>query len=195
MGKLTGTKLITDEVRMSYVHVFEPREGLDGGAAKYGVTLLIPKSNKKLIKQIEKGIEAAIAAGVEKFGKKFPKNPTTTFYDGDEAENVGEEYEDHMFLRCSSKNKPGVIKKAPAGSAANTIELTDESEFYSGCYGKASVVFGPYDANGKKGVTCFINNLLFTNDGERLAGGASAESDFEDELEDFDDEDNDPLLD
>jgi len=73
------------------------------------------------------------------------------------------------------------------------VEITDEDEFYSGCYGKVSVNFYPFNANGNRGIAAGLQNLFKTRDGERLAGGASAESDFADEVDNDFNEDEDLL--
>lgn len=43
-----ATKVITGEVRFSYLHVFE-KSSINGSDEKYSVSLLIPKSDKKTI--------------------------------------------------------------------------------------------------------------------------------------------------
>ncbi|WJY27424.1 DUF2815 family protein [Sporosarcina trichiuri] len=188
MAKINGTKVTTNEVRMSYAQVFEPKAAPGSTEEKYSVSLLIPKTDTETIQAIEQGIAAAQQAGVEKYGKKFPANPKTTFRDGDEERPDDPAYKGHMFLNCSSKTKPGIIKKAAPGSGVKFVEITDESDFYSGCYGKAIVNFFAYDAQGNRGVSAGLNNLMKTRDGEAFAGKAAAEDDFADEFEDEDDD-------
>lgn len=65
-----ATKVITGEVRFSYLHVFE-KSSINGSDEKYSVSLLIPKSDKKTIAAINKAVEAAKQAGIGKFGGKF----------------------------------------------------------------------------------------------------------------------------
>lgn len=192
MAKVNGTKVTTNEVRASYAQVFEPKAMPGSTDEKYSISLLIPKDDTETIQAIEKGIEAARKEGIEKFGKKFPAKPKTTFRDGDEERPDDPAYAGHYFLNCSSKSKPGIIKKAAPGSGVKFVEITDESEFYSGCYCKAVVNFFAYDAQGNKGVAAGLNNLLFTRDGEAFAGKAAAEDDFSDEFDD-DGEDDDFL--
>ena len=62
----------------------------------------------------------------------------------------------------------------------------NRSEVYSGVYGRASISFYAFNANGNKGIACGLNNLQKISDGEPLGGRASAESDFAtDDEEDF----------
>ena len=66
------------------------------------------------------------------------------------------------------------------------VPITDQDEFYSGCYGYASVSFYCYDNGVSKGVTCGLNSVLKSRDGERLGGGGNVESDYADVLDDLD---------
>jgi hypothetical protein len=54
----------------------------------------------------------------------------------------------------------------------------DAGEFYSGCYGRASVTLYPYDTSGSKGIACGLNNVQKLADGEKLGGATSAAADF-----------------
>jgi hypothetical protein len=54
----------------------------------------------------------------------------------------------------------------------------DRSEFYAGCWGRASVNFYAFSVNGNKGVGAGLNNLQKLEDGERLGGGSTAADDF-----------------
>ena len=54
----------------------------------------------------------------------------------------------------------------------------NRSEVYSGVYGRASISFYAFNANGNKGIACGLNNLQKISDGEPLGSKASAESDF-----------------
>ncbi len=74
-------------------------------------------------------------------------------------------------MNANSINAPGVVD-------ANRNEIMDKSEVYSGCYGRASINFYAFNANGNRGIACGLNNLQKLRDGEPLGGRASAESDF-----------------
>ncbi|WP_035518885.1 DUF2815 family protein [Halobacillus karajensis] len=187
MAKLVGTKVTTGEVRFSYAHVFAPH-AIEGNDEKYSVSILISKDDKETIEAVEKAVEAAKQEGKSsKFGGKIPPSLKTPLRDGDE-ERDDEAYAGHYFMNATSKTKPGIVKKGSAG----LVEITDEDEFYSGCYGKASVNFFPFNSNGNKGVACGLNNLFKSRDGEALAGKPSATDDFADEL---DGDDGDSFLD
>ena len=69
------TKVITGpETRWSYANVWQPK-AIDGGAPKYSVSLIIPKSDTKTIEKVRAAIQAAYDEGQGKLkgnGKSVP---------------------------------------------------------------------------------------------------------------------------
>jgi hypothetical protein len=176
--RISDTTIRLGEVRFGYVNVFEPRKDKNGNPDKYSVCVLIPKTDKQAIQLIEDAINAAKEKGKSgKWGGKVPGRLTTPLRDGDEEEK-GEEFEGMMFLNASAqlKSKPGV-RVLDGGMI---VEALDTDDFYSGCWGAVTLAFFPYDSEGNKGVGAGLNNVIKTRDDEKLAGGASAESDFGD---------------
>ena len=51
MAKVTGTKVITNQVRLSFVHVLEPHAMEEGQEKKYSCMLIIQKTIKKPLKR------------------------------------------------------------------------------------------------------------------------------------------------
>lgn len=179
MAKIKNeTTVITNMGRLSYVHAFEPakQEG-DDGEGKYSVSFIIPKDDKETIKLVKQAIEAAKANGIkEKWGGKAPKNflLSDVLHDGDEEREDDTAYANAYYLSAKCKTKPGVVD-----AYLNPIE--DSSVLYSGCYGRISVTFYAYDANGKKGIACGLNNIQKLKEGEPLGGRALASDDFDDD--------------
>lgn len=173
-------KVITKKVRFSYANVFEPRDMNGSGEAKYSVTLLIPKSDmetyQKIIDAMNKTLQEAVN---EVFKGAMPANPKIPLYDGDglrqSGEPFGEECKGHWVITASSKEKPEIVDMA-----CNPI--MSKSDFYSGCYGRASIVFFAYNTNGNKGIGCGLNNLQKLEDGQALSGRSSAAEDFADTI-------------
>ena len=179
------SKCVVDPVRFNYAHVFSPHK-FDGdeGEGKYFATLIIPKTDKKAVALINKAIQEAMAeAKDKKWGGKVPpaSKLALPLRDGDEDnEKDAPELKGCYYMRAKSSQKPQVVDK-------DRQPITDPSEFYSGCYGYASIVFLGYDHAGNKGVGCYLNNLMKTKDGESLGGGSSADEDFADvEIEEDD---------
>ena len=180
---MSTTKVITGKVRFSYVNIFKSRAFQAGQDAKYSVCLLIPKEDKATIKKIKAAIDAAIQDGISsKWGGKKPANLKQPLRDGD-AERADEapEYEGMYFLNCNSTQKPGIVDK-------DLNEILDPDEVYSGCWGRASINFFPFNTNGNRGIACGLQNIQKWCDGEPLNGRVRAEDEF-DALDDVDDED------
>ena len=194
MNENVTTKVKIGEVRFSYVHIFTPEAVADGNEKKYSVSLIIPQSNKKLIADIKAAIEAATQAGIaSRFDGKRPVNLRSPLRDGDLERADDEAYAGAYFINVSSKTKPGIVKRMKINGENKLVEVTNEDDIYSGCYGFASVNFFAYNNKGNRGIGAGLNNILKTRDGEYLGGRSSAESDFGngavdlDAYEDFED--------
>lgn len=174
-----ATKVLTGEVRLSYANLITPRESQQGGEPKYSVALLIPKSDTATIEDIRQSMKAAYEEGVaKKWGGAHPQMKEL-LHDGDGVKPstglpYGEECKGHYVITASSVKKPQVV-----GIDNIKCELAPQ-DIYSGMYARVTVNFFPYDTANSKGVGCGLGNVLKTRDGEPLAGGATAESDFAD---------------
>lgn len=171
---LSETQVVTSEVRLSYVNLFEPRKiGENDKEAKYSVTILIPKNTpegQKTIANIKAAIQKAAEKGAQKhFGGRVPTNVSNTLKDGDtEVDDLGDlkniknpEYKGHMYMRLSTKFAPKVLN-------AQRQEILNPMEVYSGMYGKVSLTTFAYSGEGRRGVSAVLNNVLVTRDGEPL---------------------------
>lgn len=165
-------KVVTGKVRASYLTVFEPKS-INDGEAKYSVSLVIPKSDKKTVEKIQQAIEQAKQDGKEKWGGKIPANLKTPLRDGDVDRADDPVYANSWFVNASTKNRPGLVD-------ADLNPIMDSTELYSGCYIRASVNFYPFSVNGNRGVACGLNNIQKLADGEPLGGKSSPADDFSD---------------
>lgn len=178
--KISETTVRVGENRFGYVNVYSPRKNEDGTDGKYGVQLLIPKTNKEGVAMINAAFEAAKQAGVaSKWGGKMPagmKHKTTPLRDGDDEKEGDPVYAGMWFLNANSPTKPGV--RVLEDGVMN--EALDSDDFYSGCWGCATINFYAYAASGNMGVAAGLNNVIKTRDDDRLSGGTSADADFAD---------------
>lgn len=185
---MSQTNVVTGKVRMSYANVFEAKAIGDGGDKKYSVCLLVNKNDAATLAKIDAAVKAAIVLGKEKFGQKWGTSKSKPLKlplrDGDDERGDNPEYADNYFLNAAGQNRPGVVDK-------DRNEILDKEEFYSGCYGRASINFYPFDVSGNQGIACGLNNVQKLADGEPLSGGRSAADDFADE---FEEDDYDPLM-
>lgn len=176
------TKVITGvNTRWSYVNAWEPKS-INGGAPKYSVSLIIPKSDTKTIEKIQAAIQAAYEEGQGKLkgnGKSVSALSVlkTPLRDGDAERPDDEAYADSYFVNANSGTAPGIVD-------ADRQPIIDRSEVYSGVYGRASINFYVFNSNGNKGIACGLNNLQKIRDGESLGGKSRAEDDFDTEDDD-----------
>ena len=69
-------KVVTGiNTRWSYVNVLEPKS-MNGGPAKYSVSLIIPKSDKETVEKIEIAMKAAYEDGLAKLKGTSRNVPT-----------------------------------------------------------------------------------------------------------------------
>ena len=174
MSQKDNKKVITNRVRMSFLNWASPKKNELNGKDEFGAELLIPKSDEATIKSIKIAMKEAIVA---KFGDKIPGNLRNPLKDGDTATKadgspLADYYKGHCFLRTKSNEQPGVID-------SDNNKLTNANDFVSGDYGRASMTAFAYDTTANKGVSFYLQNLLFTDKGESFGGGrASASDDF-----------------
>lgn len=170
-------KVLTNEVRLSYCNLIQPRAPMNGqGDPKYSVTLLIPKTDFATKADIDQSIEAAAREATSKLWGGVRPQFASVVWDGDGVRKngmpFGPECKGHWVLTASTKQKPQVV-----GVDNINVELAPQ-DIYSGMYARVTLRFYGFNSNGNRGVGCGLGNVMKTRDGEALAGGASAASDF-----------------
>ena len=164
--------------RFSYLHCWEP-DSVNGGDPKYSVSAIIPKNDTKTINAIKAAVEQAKKDSISKWGGKIPANLKLPLRDGDIDRPDDEAYANSYFFNANSRQAPQVVD-------SHVQPILDQSEVYSGCYGKISVTFYGYNSNGNRGIAAGLGNIQKLRDGESLGGRTTAAEDFEtEEDEDF----------
>ena len=166
-------EVTTGEVRLSYVNLFQPRE-TDSGL-KYSVTILLPKSDVATKQRIDAALQAAKQEGiVKKWNGACPPNVPIPIHDGDGTKQDGSEYgpecKGHWVFSATQQAEKGRVEVVDVG--CNPI--INQSEIYSGVYGRVNVRFAPYLYNGKKGIACYLGPVQKLRDGEPLAAQATS---------------------
>lgn len=202
-------KLVSCEVRGSYVSVFEPKKNTQfpDQEAKYGMRILIPKTDEG--KQFMKKLKSAyVAVCSDKWPNGEPddvrpftgtKREKPLIYDGDTYSNkkgeIPSENKGHWFLNASNKSQPNIIH-----ADNRSVPLTERNAFQSGDYCHVQLALYAY-ANASNGVGVSLDNVLVTRRGEPLTGKDDAESAFAEvkssdgvAVEGFDDDDSDDLF-
>ena len=180
---LNPTKVITGvNTRFSYANVWDPKS-INGGAPKYSVSLIIPKSDAVTINKIKAAIQAAYEEGAAKLkgnGKTVPALSAlkTPLRDGDLERPDDPTYANAYFINANSATAPNIVD-------ADCNHIIERSEVYSGVYGRASINLYAFNSNGNKGIACGLNNLQKIRDGEPLGSKSRAEDDFASENDDF----------
>ena len=169
------TKVIVP-CRFSSLHPCEP-DSVSGSEPKYSVSAIVSKSDTKTVNAIKAAIEQAKKDSVSKWGGKVPGNLKLPLRDGDIDRPDDEAYAGCYFFNANSRQAPQVVD-------SKVQPILDQSEVYSGCYGKISVTFYGYNSNGNRGIAAGLGNIQKLKDGESLGGRTSAADDFQTEDED-----------
>lgn len=179
-----STKVITGEVRFSYLNWATPKKNDLNGKMEYSTQILVPKTDTATVANLKAAIKAAIE---KKWGGKAPTGWRNPLRDGDTEKKedgtaLSAEYKGHYFINIRSDQKPGVVD-------ANRQPLIEADDFVSGDYGRVSVNSYAYEQKGNKGVSFGWNNAQMKRKGEALGNRARAEDDFDDESGGSDDTD------
>ncbi len=170
--------------KASFVKVFQPEAMEEGKKPKYQITIsFVPENLNDEDKECFRSmIAAAEECSKDHFGSTY-REPVDI--DGEKVMvrspfrpgKTNRHYEDdEVWIRFSSFDKPEVVDGFKQ-------EITEESgAAYSGMLARVSWCCQAYDHMGNRGITFYLNNVQKTGAGERITGGSSASSDF-DEVE------------
>ena len=144
-----------------------------GGEERYCCSILVPKTDTDTMGRIQAAIEEAKRKGTaDKWGGVCPPLVPTPVYDGDgvrpsDGMAFGPECKGHWVFTANAKADypPEIVDKM-----GNPI--INQSEIYSGIYGRVNVTFFPYAFGGKKGIGCGLGPVQKLRDGEPLGGSA-----------------------
>lgn len=164
-----------------FVHVFSPQAAREGNKSKEPKYKVILSWDAEAMKSPEmKALKlACIEAAEAKFGAdardkikkgkiKMPWRPGTDY----EENGAPFDREGSYFANFSSKDAPGIVDR-------KAKPITDPKQCYSGMLARVTYGVWPYDTDGNKGVTLFLNNIQKVGDGERLSGRPDAADDFD----------------
>lgn len=175
MNNSNPTKIVTGLVRFSYCDVFQPRAVNEGEEPKYSICILIDKSDKETVDKVKAAVNAAIGSNTSTLaGKNGQVNKATLkmpLRDGDTDRPDDPAFEGKYFFNATTKRKPAVVD-------INRDPILDSDEFYSGCYGRASVNFYAFNFQGTKGIAVSLNALQKIKNGEPLGGFVDVEEAF-----------------
>ena len=169
--------MITGEVILSYPAIFEPKENLSG-VMKYSAQLLIPKTDKKTIAELEAEIESAKAKGKTGcWSNKIPAFRYQPMRDGD-AELASGDKEDPIYKGMMFLNASASEEYPPQVVGPDAKPLMDRTKVYPGVIVRVSLSAYPYKQRGNAGIGWGLNSLMVVRDGEHLDGRKDAEDEF-----------------
>lgn len=170
--------ILGPNVRFSYANVYTPAQR----SGKYEVDILIHKSDQQTLSILFNAFNDAmvLAQSDKRFATIGPQHPSfnkALIKDGDIYKPNDHTYAGHYYFKAKSKDRPEVVGLAKE-------PLAEGTQFYSGCYGYVSIELGLYAPSPKApesgyGINANLGNIQKVKDGERLSGGASAESEFQ----------------
>lgn len=171
------SSIVTPTFRVSYPNVFEARKNPLSGKDEFSVEAVFEKGA-----DLSKLKEAAQEALANQFGhdkSKWPQNLRNPFKDQalkakdvDGQQVLPELYEEGaIYMNLRTANKPSVVDQ-------NVQPILEKSEFYAGCYARASVSVYAYNKGGNAGVNFSLVNIQKVKDGDPLGGRTAPEEDF-----------------
>lgn len=172
----TETTAVVQNVRLSYVNVFNPYSNNPDLPAKYSTTVLLPKSDLASKQRLDAAIQAAAQKGLnEKWNGVMPPVVANPIHDGDGVKQDGTPFGDEckgcwVFTASSNADRqPQIVDQ-------NVQPILDQSQIYSGVYANVAINVFPYMHTGKKGVGFGLTHIQKVRDGEVL-GGAPVSAD------------------
>lgn len=161
-------RIVTQEFRVYFPHVFKAQQVMGKGDPKYSITMGFPK-NADL-----SSIKLAIKhAKINAFGPNkadWPDDLESPVIDGDAPKYADKEgYKGHWIIKASSNedNRPGVVDE-------DVQPITDASQFYPGCYARAQVFARVWEYMGRQGVHFILDHVQKTRDGKSIGGKKAA---------------------
>lgn len=182
-NQATKYKIMTPEFRVSFPQVFVAKKVNETDkVAKFSVQMLFrtaanpakPETAREAIVDLKPLSAVVVAYVAELFGPDKTKWPKLKmpWRKGEEKDYDG--YGPGiLFFGASSMNRPGLVY-----SDGKTV-ITNEADFYAGCYARATMNPFYYKFMGNEGISFGLQNIIKTRDGEPFGGRSKPEDDFE----------------
>lgn len=172
-------KCLTPTFRVSFPSVFQASSAPGSDKKEFSLVALFDKKlitsdpqEKEAFLKMKQAMADCIRA---EWGNTPPEGLMLPFNDGAKKTyaGYGEGIQYVRFATIEKNGRPGIV------AADAKTRITEESEFYPGCYARATVTCSTWSYLGKNGVKFYLGNIQKTAEGEPLGGGRSrAEDDF-----------------
>lgn len=171
------SNVMTPKFRVSYPSVFKAKKNDLNDKLEFSLVAYFPKGAD--LSALKK---AALEAMEEKWPdpKKRPANMRSPFRKHEEKfkkDDSGQMIipqgmeEGGIFINMKSMQKPGLVDTA-------NQDIIVESDFYSGCYARATVRAFAYLQKGNAGVSFGLQNIQKMADGDPLGSRTKPQDDF-----------------
>lgn len=178
-----STQLTSCLGRFSYFYGLKPRKNSEDGTESYGTAFLFSKSETVFKAQLDKAYEDAKEEGkLTKWGGKIPPNIRPIVKDGDKDYPDDPTYKGMWYINANAK-----ITKPPGIVDRNRMPLYDDSQAYSGMYGRISISVYPFKVPSNQGVGIGFRGAQKWRDGEPLGSVFVADREFADDIIELDD--------
>lgn len=151
------TKVITGEVQLAHVRLFEPFSSF-GSEPKFSTVIMIPKADILTLRALRSAQLSALENSREKTGEPTPPDWKETLRDGD-VERIGE-YAGHYFMTVASSTPPGVVDR-------KNRPVFDTSALPSGTFARVSLNAYTYRLDGVIGVAFALNHVQKLRDRQK----------------------------
>lgn len=167
-------RLQTGDVMFSYAFLTTVRPDTDFKKGTYGADLII--QDEETLGAIKEYIQEVMEDAIENtWDGKLSKDLHIPLKKGDEESEIEA---GHYVLKTTTKKQPKLLIRDSETGLAHEITEDEVDDIYSGMIGEAIIQLAPYNYNGKKGITCYLNAVCKTGDGIVLGGAASYEDEF-----------------
>lgn len=179
-------KLVLKNVRLAFPQLFEAKQVNGEGKPSFSASLLIEPNDPQVAKLEDAALQVAKAkwgAKADQVIKQAKGQDKWVTHDGDLKSGMAG-YEGMIYVNARNPVRPLVIDRD------KTPLAEQDGKPYGGCYVNVSVELWAQDNQYGKRVNASLGGVQFVKDGDRFAGGSSAdESDFEELADGADAED------
>ena len=165
------TSRIVIPCRFAYLNCWRPVAQYNGNP-KYSVAAVINKDDRETIRKVEDAIEYVKSQSIQMWGGRIPMNLRLPLHDGDEEKPDNAAFKGCYYINAKSKEAPQIVD--------NMVQpIIDQTEVYSGCYGRISITLYSYNLGGSKGIAAWLGNIQKLRDGEQFTARINAREDFQ----------------
>ena len=171
-----ATELTLTNVRLNYLHVFEPKLNNISKKEEYAATILLPKSDTENVRRLNTALKDEKRA---KWDDDIPEGLEIWIKDGD-TDNKKRERKGKKPVKCNE----GMYVLQPTSQEPVAVvdrglnRIITPGKIKNGDYFNISINVHAYDNKFGEGITFYLNTIQFFKVGEALGRSVSPEDVF-----------------